>query len=181
MKINTREMIIVSLFCALMTIGAYLKIPFPIVPITLQPFFCAFAGILLGSRLGFLSQIVYIIMGLIGLPVFTSGGGITYIFKPSFGYILGFAFGAYVIGFISERIKKQNPLKRLATLTAGLIVMYAFGIPYTFIIMKFYLKSPEAAIVWSSIIPFIIKDFILFIIIAGSANKVTPILRKFLR
>ena len=106
MKINTRDLILVSLFTALMVVGAFIKIPFPLLPITLQPFFCAFAGLILGSRLGALSQIIYVVMGLVGLPVFTQGGGLIYVFVPSFGFLLGFILGAYVIGRISENFKK---------------------------------------------------------------------------
>lgn len=178
MKISTREMILVALFSALMVVGAYIRIPFPLVPLTFQPFFCAFAGILLGSRLGLLSQVIYIVMGLIGLPVFSNGGGIAYIFKPSFGYILGFAIGAYTIGKISEKIKTESLFRRVIALTAGLLVMYGAGIPYTYLILKYYMQKPDVAIIWSSIIPFIVKDFGLFIVIAVVSNKVIPLVRQ---
>ena len=62
---------------------------------------------MLGSRLGALSQLVYVVLGLIGIPVFTAGGGISYIFKPTFGYLLGYIIGAYVIGKIAESVKSQ--------------------------------------------------------------------------
>jgi biotin transport system substrate-specific component len=177
MKVNVRDMTLVALFAALMVVGAYVRIPLPMVPVTFQPFFCAFAGILLGARLGLLSQLVYIAMGLLGLPVFSGGGGVTYIFKPTFGYILGFAAAAYVIGKISEKLKKSDVFSNLAALITGLIVIYAVGVPYTYVILKFYLNQPGARIVWSSVVPFLVKDFLLFVLIALTAVKIVPAVR----
>ena len=79
---KTRNLIIVAMFAALTAIGAFIKVPIPYVPFTLQYLFCALAGLVLGSKLGALSQIVYVAIGLSGVPVFTEGGGIGYIFKP---------------------------------------------------------------------------------------------------
>ena len=102
---KTKNLILVSLFAALTAVGAFIRIPIPFVPFTLQYLFCAFAGILLGPKLGALSQIIYVGMGLIGIPVFTEGGGIAYVFKPTFGYLIGFIVAAYVIGKIAEKIQ----------------------------------------------------------------------------
>lgn len=79
-----RDLILVAMFAALTAIGAFIKIPIPYVPFTLQFLFCAFAGMILGARLGALSQIIYVAIGLAGIPVFTEGGGIGYVFKPTF-------------------------------------------------------------------------------------------------
>lgn len=88
---KTRSLVYCTLFTALIAVGAFIKIPIPVVPFTLQYLFTMLAGILLGSRLGSLSVLAYMILGLIGLPIFSEGGGIGYVFKPSFGYIIGFA------------------------------------------------------------------------------------------
>ena len=58
--------------------------------------FTALAGLLLGSRKGMISVVAYMLLGLAGLPIFSEGGGIWYIFKPSFGYIIGFCLGTFV-------------------------------------------------------------------------------------
>lgn len=84
---KTRSLVYCALFTALIAVGAFIKIPIPVVPFTLQYLFTMLAGILLGS----LSVLAYMILGLIGLPIFSEGGGIGYVFKPSFGYIIGFA------------------------------------------------------------------------------------------
>ncbi|MCB5624660.1 biotin transporter BioY, partial [Bifidobacterium animalis] len=63
---------------------------------TLQFFFVLLAGILLGPKLGALAVLLYVVIGLLGLPIFAAGGGLAYIVRPSFGYLIGFIAGAYV-------------------------------------------------------------------------------------
>ena len=94
-----------SLFTALIAVGAFIKIPIPVVPFTLQFLFTTLAGLLLGSKMGAVSVIAYMVLGLVGLPIFSEGGGIWYVFKPSFGYIIGFCIGTYVTGLMAERMK----------------------------------------------------------------------------
>ena len=90
---KTKGVIYCGLFTALIAVGAFIKIPIPVVPFTLQYLFTMLAGLLLGSRLGTVSVLSYMLLGLAGLPIFSEGGGLWYVFKPSFGYIIGFAVG----------------------------------------------------------------------------------------
>ena len=92
---RTRSMVYCALFTALIAVGAFIRVPVPVVPFTLQYLFTMLAGLLLGSRRGAVSVAVYVLLGLAGLPIFTEGGGLGYIFKPSFGYLVGFCVGAY--------------------------------------------------------------------------------------
>ena len=80
-------MILCAMFVALIAVGAFIKVPIPVVPFTLQYLFTMLAGLLLGGKKGSLAVGIYILLGLIGLPIFAQGGGIGYIFQPSFGYI----------------------------------------------------------------------------------------------
>ena len=74
MKVNRlKNMILCALFAALIAVGAFIKIPGPFVPFTLQYLFTMLSGLLLGSKLGLVSVGVYILLGLAGLPVFTQG------------------------------------------------------------------------------------------------------------
>lgn len=77
MKFTTRELMLIPLFTALMIAGAFVRIPFPLLPVTLQAFFCALAGLILGPRLSAVSMAVYAALGLAGVPVFAQGGGIS--------------------------------------------------------------------------------------------------------
>ena len=111
---KARDLILCALFAALTAVGGlYLKIPIPNVPITFQFFFCAMAGICLGSKLGALSQVVYVAAGLAGFPIFTKGGGPGYVLEPTFGYLLGFILCAFVIGLLTERMRELKYFKVL--------------------------------------------------------------------
>ena len=81
---KTRNLILCSLFAALIAVGAFIRIPIPVVPFTLQILFTTLAGLLLGSRLGATSVCIYIALGLLGLPIFAEGGGFAYVLKPRF-------------------------------------------------------------------------------------------------
>jgi len=180
MNTRTKNLTLAAMFAALTALGAFIKIPIPYVPFTLQFFFCAFAGILLGSRLGMLSQIVYVAAGLSGIPIFANGGGPSYIFQPTFGYLIGFIFGAYVIGKITERFKELNLKRALAAILSGLFTIYLFGVPYLYLIYRFYLNDPKSvwwAVYWG-FLTCIGGDLVLSCIVAVTACRVVPILRK---
>ena len=99
---KTRELVLFSLFTALTAIGAFIRVPVPLCPFTLQLLFTTLAGLILGSKKGAASVAVYVALGLAGVPVFTQGGGPGYIFQPTFGYLLGFIAGAWFMGKIGE-------------------------------------------------------------------------------
>ena len=134
---KTRTLILTALFAALTAVGAFLKIPFPLAAITLQFFFTAMAGTLLGRKYSALSQAVYVLLGLVGVPIFALGGGFSYIFQPTFGFLLGLIPAAWVIGSIAKR-----PLtfwRSVIAMLAGLAVLYAIGVPYMALIANGYL------------------------------------------
>jgi biotin transport system substrate-specific component len=179
MKLQLREMIMIGIFAALMFIGAKISIPTPFgVPITFQLFFCVYAGLLLGSKGGLLSQLIYILLGLIGVPVFSYGGGIQYIFKPTFGYIIGFALAAFIIGLLVKRIKISF-IKVLGISIIGYLFIYLIGNLYFYFMKDLYWNKPmELIIVFKVMFPFMVKDFILLIIAAYTSTIMIPILRK---
>lgn len=139
---RTKNLVLCAMFVALIIAGAFIKVPIPMVPFTLQVFFTMMAGLLLGGRLGAASVGIYILLGLVGLPVFAEGGGLSYIFKPSFGYIIGFAVGAYVTGTIANRSARPGYGRLLAANFIGLAIVYAFGMAYYYIISDLYLGTP---------------------------------------
>ena len=98
------------------------------------------AGLLLGGRLGAISVGAYAVLGLLGLPIFTEGGGFWYLLKPSFGYILGFIVGAYVTGKMAA--KTSNFWHILGANLVGLIIVYGMGMVYYYIICNFVLGTP---------------------------------------
>ena len=134
---KTKGVIYCGLFTALIAVGAFIKIPIPVVPFTLQYLFTMLAGLLLGSRLGTVSVLSYMLLGLAGLPIFSEGGGLWYVFKPSFGYIIGFAVGTFVTGWIAEHMEKKTIARYLLANLAGLFCVYAVGMIYYYIICNF--------------------------------------------
>ncbi|MCI2056054.1 MAG: biotin transporter BioY [Oscillibacter sp.] len=139
---KTRNLILCALFAALTAVGAFIRIPVPVVPFTLQFLFTMLAGLLLGGKLGCISVSVYIFMGLLGLPVFAEGGGFAYIFKPSFGYLIGFAVASYVTGVIANKVPNPSYKRLFAATFTGLFIVYLFGMVYYELISEFYLGNP---------------------------------------
>ncbi|MBC9783630.1 biotin transporter BioY [Heliobacterium chlorum] len=145
-NLTLRDMSQVALFAALTAVGAFIKVPVPFVPFTLQYLFVAMAGILLGSRLGLASQILYIAIGLLGVPVFAEGGGPAYVLKPTFGYLIGFALGAYVIGLLTERLLEAHKGRLFLSVLAGLAIIYGMGALYLYGIMNYVTNSPISVV-----------------------------------
>ncbi|MFC1725181.1 biotin transporter BioY [candidate division KSB1 bacterium] len=131
---NEIKLLIYSpVFAALTAFGAVIRIPVPVVPFTMQTFFVVLAGIVLGARGGFISQVIYIVIGLAGVPVFSQGGGLSYVFKPSFGYIIGFPAAAFISGYFLHKKTKKDRLNRINILISsltGLAALYFMGLLY---------------------------------------------------
>lgn len=180
MKISVRELIITSLFTALMAAGAFIRIPFPLLPVTLQTFVCALSALIPGTRLGALSMTVYMCLGLVGLPIFASGGGPASIFDKGFGFIIGFIAGAFVIGTISAKHEKPTVANNLKALLPGLAAIYVPGIVHMLLIMRIYLGNDQAGIlmILSGNLPYLIKDVVLFTTIAFAGASLLPVVRK---
>lgn len=143
--LNIRMLVLCGLFSALIVVGAMIKVPLPGIPFTLQTLFVILAGLLLGSRGGLIAVLVYIFIGLAGLPVFSGGGGLMYVLKPSFGYIVGFALGAFVTGWLAERNTSNSTFKMIIAALAGTAVIYALGLPWYYAIANYYLNTPVGA------------------------------------
>lgn len=134
-----RHIVLSGLFAAITAALSQVMISIPVspVPITLQVFSVALAGAVLGGRLGALSQLVYIIVGAAGLPVFAGfEAGIGVILGPRGGYILGFPVLAFIPGFFIERQAKPGFLPTFASMLAGLVVFYTIGTAWLGIVME---------------------------------------------
>ncbi len=125
-----RPMVYASLFAALMAAGAYMAVPIGPVPIVLQNMFVFLAGLLLGSRWGLASVAVYLLAGIVGLPVFAGGtGGIGRIFGPTGGFLLGYLPVVFLVGRMAERLPRRMAWD-VAAMTAGAMVLYACGVAW---------------------------------------------------
>lgn len=173
MKIRT--MTRVALFAALTAGGAFIRIPLGYSSITLQTFFTAMAGCVLGPWYGALSQLVYVALGLVGLPIFTQGGGIGYLVQPTCGFLIGLIPAAWVIGRIAGR--KPEPKQIVPACLLGYGVLYAIGVPYMALILNTFLGKGMgfSAIMWAGMIPFLPGDMIKILCIT---LLMPPILRQ---
>ena len=170
-----------AIFVVLMIVSAFIKIPFPLVPLTFQTVVAVLAGLLLGPLYGTAAVGVYIFMGLIGLPVFTSGGGFAYVVQPTFGYILGFAAAAFVAGALCGRGKAAQITLRGALLAsaAGFLANYLVGVPYFLLIWHFYMHNGgvwQAAVTYNLI--YMPKDLALCLLAGFLAWRVRPLLDR---
>ena len=164
-------MIYASMFGAATAVGAFISIPIPPVPITLQTLFTYLAGALLGGRLGALSQLVYVLLGVMGLPVFALGkAGPGVLFGPTGGYIIGFIAAAYVIGTMIETKKTPGVLWILISMITGTIVVYGFGVLQLSLVAKFSIQKAAAV----GALPFLIGDTIKIV----TATVITLALRE---
>lgn len=136
------QLTLCSVFTALTAAGAFIKIPTPLLPLTLQTMFVILSGLLLGPVLGLFSQLAYVLIGLFGIPIFTKGGGPQYILEPSFGYLLGFIAASFLIGLLTKRIKNKSFLHLFLISVFGILIIYLFGIPYMYLILNHILLIP---------------------------------------
>jgi biotin transport system substrate-specific component len=143
-KNHTNQLVLAGLFTALTAIGAFLKIPFPIVPITLQSFFTILAGAILLPHYAALSQISYLILGLAGLPIFANGGGLGYVLQPTFGYLLSLPIAAYFVSYTLNRTKDSNNFRLFLCVLAGLLIILIVGFLWLFFVLR--LTMGESAI-----------------------------------
>ena len=163
-------MVSIAVFTALIIVGGLVSVPIPFtqVQLSFQTVFVIMAGLVLGARDGALSVLIYIAMGLLGLPVFTSGGGVGYVFMPSFGYLIGFPIGAFVAGKIGER-GKTSRARAFASALVGMIPVYVCGMTYQVLILYYYTGIEWAAAIGGlpAVLVLAVKDAVLLGVVAS--------------
>ncbi|UOQ46356.1 biotin transporter BioY [Halobacillus salinarum] len=154
-----------------MAIGANITsiVPFLViggVPITLQTFFAVLAGLVLGSRLGAFSMVVYMVLGLAGAPVFAQfKGGLSMALAPTFGFIVSFIIVAFIVGKLAET--KRNTAIYVTAAIIGMAVNYFFGTNWMYAAYRFWFNAPEGftyQMAWYWMIFPLPKDLILSVL-----------------
>lgn len=182
-KLTTYDLVQCGLFVSLIVAGAYIKIMIPLGPFnvtfSLQFLFSLMAGLLMGSKKGAVTVAVYLVLGLVGLPVFAHGGGIGYIIRPTFGFLIGFFSAAAISGGIYERLPNPGFKSSLLAAFAGELSYYFCGLVYYYIFFNYVISNcgatigfKELMVVWcfSTFIP----DFILCVIAVWLSDKLRP-------
>jgi biotin transport system substrate-specific component len=147
--VRTRRAVLVALFAVFTAVGAFVRIPLPGVPFTLQVPAVLLAGVALGPWLGAASQLTYVALGLLGLPVFASGGGPGYVLTPTFGFLVGFVAAAFVVGLVvGDPARSGTPRVALA-LVLGIATIYLVGVPwFGWNLAVYQHKTVPAPVLW---------------------------------
>ena len=162
--------VLVSLFAALIAAGAFVRIPFVPVPITLQTLFALMAALCLPVHLAVLSVAAYLVLGAAGLPIFTSGGGFAALLGPTGGYLIGL-IPAVLAGGILVRVLSARP--RFAAVLGAIaaeILIYLVGIPWLAVSMD--ISIPAAMV--SGLVPFIPGDALKLIVAVSVSLLIKP-------
>ena len=176
-KLTVFEMCITAFFAALTAVLTQIAIPIGPVPITLGTFSVFLAGALLDAKLGAVSQAVYVLLGIIGVPVFTSfRAGVGVLLGPTGGYLWGYILAAGLIGFIVKHFGNSIYVLVLA--------MLAGYCAYTFTGTCWYVYSMETGVAEAlmvCVVPFIPGDVLKIVLATVLARRLNPVLQKYLK
>jgi len=138
----SRQMVITAMLIALTAVGAWIRIPFTVIPVTLQTLFTYMTGAILDKRQAFRCQGIYLLLGLLGAPVFANGGGIGYLAQPTFGYLLALPFAAAIIAMMKSKMHRVTWLRMIPVISAGAICVLVVGAVWlSFYFMLVWKKS----------------------------------------
>jgi biotin transport system substrate-specific component len=157
-----------ALFVAALTAAAAqisVPLPFTVVPFTFQPMIVLLGGLALGSRLGLLSQVMYLAAGIAGLPVFAASPelppGILRLLGPTGGYLMSYPLAAFIVGYFADRGFDREYAKSWLAMLIGLIVIYACGSGW----LALSIGLPAALA--TGVYPFIVADLMKLVVAAG--------------
>jgi len=174
-KMKTVNMALCALFVALSAVLSQISIPIGTVPVNFTHISIFLSVGLLGTRYGTLSQIVYVILGAIGMPVFSGfTGGLGWVMGATGGFIIGYVVCAFVTGIIIDRFGSSIRVLFLA-MYAGWSITYLIGIPWFMIVTG---TTSVAAALTACLLPFLLGDLVKTILSAVLINRLRPVLRK---
>lgn len=166
------QLLLATGFALLTALGALVQIPVGPVPITLQVLFVLLSGLVLGSRLGALSQVEYLAIGFAGAPVFAGGkSGLIALVGPTGGYLAGFVVGAYLAGLVAESVARPGRIRFFLAGLLGTAAIYVSGMIWLstwFAIGRGTNWMAEMASAWQfGVLPFIAVDAVKAVVASG--------------
>lgn len=169
-KMNTHQLTLIGVMTAVTCILGPLSLPIGIVPISLTNLAIYFAIYVLGGKRGTLSYIVYLFIGLIGLPVFSGfSGGFTKLFGPTGGYLIGFIFMAFISGIFIDKFSNKIYMCFLG-MVLGTIITYILGTAW----LSYQVHITFNAALTAGVLPFIPGDLAKMVI----ASLIGPQIKK---
>jgi biotin transport system substrate-specific component len=173
---NIKTLVVASLFAAITTLGAYVSLPIPVipgVPFTLQVLIVILTGIILEANQAALALGIYILLGLIGVPVFHSGtAGPGVLFGPTGGYLFGFLLAVYLIGLLARKFRR--PAGVFAVAVIGVLVLHLFGLIQFIVVTN---VAPFKAFL-SVTLPYLVADLIKAAVAVPLGLKIRRILEE---
>lgn len=163
---KTRDLTRTALYTALVCVAAIIfrYVPSGMVPYSILPLLVLLAGFVLGPRLGAWSIAIYILLGLVGFPVFATApfAGPAYVLKHTFGFLVGDILAAYAVGKILQFRKQPGIAWSSLAVLVGIACIYLVGLPYMYLILNFYLNKPMAVygVIKAAFLPFIALDLV---------------------
>ena len=174
---RARDAALVVVSAAFVGVSAQIAIalPFTPVPLTMQPFAVLLAGATLGLRRGAAGMLLYVLVGLVGVPWFAQhNGGTAMVHAASFGYLLSYPFAAALVGALAARGGDRTVLRTAGTITLGLLVIYAFGPPWLMATLHVGLAQGLAL----GVTPFLLGDAIKVALAAGLLPTTWRLIRR---
>ena len=177
-RISIREIAYTALGVALMIICSWLSIPLT-VPFTMQTFAVCLVAALFGLKIGMWTVLVYLLLGIAGVPVFAGfDGGLGYLLGATGGYLVGFLLTALVVGIAADR-RGRGKKVLIAAMAVGVLLCYALGTAW-FVLVYTRTSGPvgvATALVWC-VLPYVIPDIVKIVMAALLTNRLHPLLWK---
>jgi biotin transport system substrate-specific component len=161
----------VALITALTAAAAQISIPLPFtpVPLTFQPMVVLVGAMALGARLGMTSQLIYLALGIAGLPVFAASPtlpqGLARLFGPTGGYLMAFPFAAYLVGSLAQRGLDRRYLTSVLAMLCGLAIVFASGVLWLRLLLP--ASRGMASALAAGFYPFVLADLVKLLVAAA--------------
>ena len=185
--------VFIALFAAIICAGSFIKIPLGLVPIVMQNVLCILSGVLFGGIISAAPTALFLLAGLIGLPVYSGGSsGVAVWIGPTGGFLAGYLLGALVAGLIAgkpsveeSKITWKNAVRITIAIFAGMIILYVPGVIHFARWAKKMEKVPAdktalAFTLSACVIPYIPGDLLKIVIAVPVALKIRPVLAQYL-
>ena len=183
----------IALFAAIICVGCFIRIPLGVIPIVLQNALCILCAVLLGGVLAGAPAALFLLAGLIGLPVYSGGsGGLAVWLGPTGGFLFGYLLGAIAAGFIAgkpsvteKKLSARVVIRVSVAVVAGLVILYIPGV----IRFSYWAtaagkvpaeKTAFAYTMAACVIPYIPGDILKAVIVVPVALKLRPVLAQYL-
>lgn len=178
-RMTTHDLCLIAIFVAMIAVLAQITIPLPYVPLTMQTFAIALAGVVLGAKRGAIAAGIYLLLAAIGVPVLSGfGGGFGILIGPSGGYLLSFPVLAFLSGFVAEKAANLGRGK-FFLLVPGLITAMMFTLVAGSLQLAFVMQLDLVPAFLAGMVPFIVPEMIKVALVVIIAPRIQQVISTF--